>query len=65
MAWREGMFYGYAEHMRSADFLAAIYGVLAEAAERQVAVMCSENPVVAQPPPPSRGLRDAGKQHCS
>jgi uncharacterized protein (DUF488 family) len=42
VAWREDMFRGYAEHMRSADFLAAIGGVLAEAATRQVAVMCSE-----------------------
>jgi uncharacterized protein (DUF488 family) len=42
VAWREEMFRGYAEHMRSADFLAAIDGVLAEAADRQVAVMCSE-----------------------
>lgn len=41
-AWREDMFRGYAEHMRSADFRAAIDGVLAEAASRQVAVMCSE-----------------------
>jgi len=29
--------------MRSADFRAAIDGVLAEAGERQVAVMCSES----------------------
>ena len=43
VAWREDMFRGYAEHMRSADFLAAIDVVLAEAAERQVAVMCSES----------------------
>jgi uncharacterized protein (DUF488 family) len=43
VAWREDMFRGYAEHMRSADFLAAIDGVLAEAAQRQVAVMCSES----------------------
>jgi uncharacterized protein (DUF488 family) len=37
------MFRGYAGYMRSADFLAAIDGVLAEAASRQVAVMCSES----------------------
>src|SRR5271165_2248828 len=46
MAWREDMFRGYAGYMRSADFLAAIGPVLAEAAgaaDRQVAVMCSES----------------------
>jgi uncharacterized protein (DUF488 family) len=43
VAWREDMFRGYAEYMRSADFLAAIDRVLAEAAERQVTVMCSES----------------------
>ena len=43
IAWREEMFRGYAEHMRSADFLAAIGGVLAEAETRQVTVMCSES----------------------
>jgi uncharacterized protein (DUF488 family) len=43
VAWREPMFRGYAEHMRSAEFLAAIDEVLAEAAERQVTVMCSES----------------------
>ena len=43
VAWREDMFRGYAEHMRSAGFLDAIDGVLAEAAGRQVAVMCSES----------------------
>ena len=43
VAWREDMFRGYAEHMRSADFLAAIGDVLAEAESRQVAVMCSES----------------------
>ena len=42
-AWREDMFRGYAEHMRSADFGAAVDAVLAEAAERQTAVMCSES----------------------
>ena len=35
VAWREDMFRGYAEHMRSADFLDAIDGVLTEAAGRQ------------------------------
>jgi uncharacterized protein (DUF488 family) len=43
VAWREDMFRGYAEHMRSAGFLDAIGEVLAEAATRQVAVMCSES----------------------
>lgn len=50
IAWREDMYRGYAEHMRGADFLAAIGAVLAEAKARtrdatgQVAVMCSESP---------------------
>ena len=52
VAWRESMFRGYAEHMRSPDFLAAIDAVLAEAelaeAEAEpethrVTVMCSES----------------------
>ncbi len=48
VAWREDMFRGYAEHMRSPDFLLAIDAVLADAvlaeeASRQVAVMCSES----------------------
>jgi uncharacterized protein (DUF488 family) len=57
VAWREDMFRGYAEHMRSADFRAAIDAVLAEAALEAglnhagpsgarsglVAVMCSES----------------------
>jgi len=43
VAWRESMFRGYAEHMRSADFRAAIDAVLAEAESRQVAVTCSES----------------------
>ena len=43
VAWREDMFRGYAGYMRSADFLAAIDRVLAETAERQVVVMCSES----------------------
>jgi uncharacterized protein (DUF488 family) len=56
-AWREEMYRGYAEYMRSPEFAAAVDGVLAEAAvtdaapsgtalagtgNRQVAVMCSE-----------------------
>ncbi len=44
VAWREPMFRGYAEYMRSAEFLAAIDVVLTEAAEEhQVTVMCSES----------------------
>jgi uncharacterized protein (DUF488 family) len=43
VAWREDMFRGYAEHMRSADFIEAVDAVLAEAETRQVAVMCSES----------------------
>jgi uncharacterized protein (DUF488 family) len=43
VAWREDMFRGYAEYMRSADFRAAIDAVLAEAESRQVTVMCSES----------------------
>ena len=42
-AWREDMFRGYAEHMRSALFLAAAGDVLAEAEQRPVTVMCSES----------------------
>ena len=49
VVWREDMFRGYAEHMRSPDFLAAIDAVLAEAETEagadapQVTVMCSES----------------------
>jgi uncharacterized protein (DUF488 family) len=43
VAWREDMFRGYAEHMRSPDFLTAIDAVLAEAETPQVIVMCSES----------------------
>jgi uncharacterized protein (DUF488 family) len=43
IAWREDMFRGYAEHMRSADFGVAVDAVLAEAATRPVTVMCSES----------------------
>ena len=43
VAWREDMFRGYAEHMRTAEFTAAIDDVLDEAARRQVTVMCSES----------------------
>jgi uncharacterized protein (DUF488 family) len=43
IAWREEMFRGYAEYMRSAEFGEAIGVVLDEARSRQVAVMCSES----------------------
>ena len=43
VAWREDMFRGYAEYMRSTDFRAAADAVLAEAESRQVTVMCSES----------------------
>jgi len=43
VVWREDMFRGYAEHMRSPDFLAAIDAVLTEAKTPQVTVMCSES----------------------
>lgn len=43
VAWREDMFRGYAEYMRSADFRAAIDAVLTEAQSGQVTVMCSES----------------------
>ena len=47
VVWREDMFRGYAEHMRSADFLTAIDAVLAETEAEpdtpQVTVMCSES----------------------
>lgn len=42
IAWREDMYRGYAEHMRTPDFLEAIDAVLAQAAAETVAVMCSE-----------------------
>jgi uncharacterized protein (DUF488 family) len=44
VVWREDMFRGYAEHMRSADFLSAVDAVLGEAEiHRYVTVMCSES----------------------
>jgi uncharacterized protein (DUF488 family) len=42
-AWREDMFRGYAEHMRSPGFLAAIEDVLTAAGSRRLTVMCSES----------------------
>jgi uncharacterized protein (DUF488 family) len=43
VAWREEMFRGYAEYMRSAEFGSAITAILDEARTRLVAVMCSES----------------------
>jgi uncharacterized protein (DUF488 family) len=43
VAWREDAFRGYAGHMRRPEFLAAIDEVLAQAACRRLAVMCSES----------------------
>jgi uncharacterized protein (DUF488 family) len=43
VVWREDMFRGYAEHMRTPDFLTAAGEVIAEARIRRVAVMCSES----------------------
>ena len=40
--WRHPAFRGYAAHMRTAAFAAAVDRVLAEAAGRTTAVMCSE-----------------------
>jgi len=42
-AWREDMFRGYAAHMRTADFGAAVDEVLALAEADRTAVMCSES----------------------
>ena len=43
VAWREDMFRGYAAHMRTADFLAAVEVVLAEASAQVTTVMCAES----------------------
>jgi uncharacterized protein (DUF488 family) len=43
VTWREEMFRGYAEHMRSTGFRAAIDAVLTEAESAPVLVMCSES----------------------
>jgi uncharacterized protein (DUF488 family) len=40
--WRVAGFRGYADHMQTPEFAAAIGELLAFAAERQVAVMCAE-----------------------
>jgi uncharacterized protein (DUF488 family) len=42
VALRNESFRAYASHMRTPDFVAALTGVLAEAAERRTAIMCSE-----------------------
>jgi uncharacterized protein (DUF488 family) len=42
-AWREPMFRGYAGHMRTAEFLAAMDEVLAQADRQRTAVMCAES----------------------
>jgi uncharacterized protein (DUF488 family) len=41
-ALREGAFRGYADHMDTPAFAAAVDGVLAQASTRRVAVMCAE-----------------------
>ena len=41
--WREDMFRGYAEHMRGAEFLAAVDELLAQAELDSTAVMCAES----------------------
>src|ERR1700728_2174563 len=43
VSWREDMFRGYAAHMRTADFAAAVEEVLAAAGADTTAVMCSES----------------------
>jgi len=42
-AWREDMFRGYAAHMRTGAFAAAVDEVLAQAAADCTAVMCAES----------------------
>lgn len=43
IAWREPMFRGYAEHMRTAEFGAAIDEALTQAGRQRTSVMCSES----------------------
>jgi uncharacterized protein (DUF488 family) len=43
VVWREDMFRGYAAHMRTEGFLAAVDEVLARAGTEPTAVMCSES----------------------
>jgi uncharacterized protein (DUF488 family) len=40
--WRVGQFQGYADHMESQEFRAALAGLEALAAQRRVAIMCAE-----------------------
>jgi uncharacterized protein (DUF488 family) len=42
-AWREDMFRGYAAHMRTCDFQAAMDQALAQAATDRTVVMCAES----------------------
>jgi uncharacterized protein (DUF488 family) len=42
-AWREDMFRGYAAHMRTAAFAAAVDEVLAQADQDLTAIMCAES----------------------
>jgi len=41
--WRDAAFRAYAHHMRSAEFLDAISGLLTESVQATTAVMCSES----------------------
>jgi uncharacterized protein (DUF488 family) len=43
MAWHEEMFRGYAGHMRTGEFLAAVDELLAQAELDSTAVMCAES----------------------
>ena len=43
VVWREDMFRGYAEHMRTAGFLTAVDDLLAQAGTQATAVMCAES----------------------
>jgi uncharacterized protein (DUF488 family) len=43
VAWREDMFRGYAGHMRTAAFAAAVDELLAQASGQATAVMCAES----------------------
>jgi uncharacterized protein (DUF488 family) len=43
VAWREDMFRGYAEHMRTGEFLAAVDELLAQVRLDSTAVMCAES----------------------
>lgn len=43
VVWRNASFRGYAEYARSAEFVAAVDGLLNDAATRLATVMCSES----------------------